>query len=214
VRGRTPGLFAVSAAPLGSNRFGGRIRGMAMKPAGQHDIAWQPRRLARQINEHGLGHVLGQVKEWPVASERFGVAIISETAGVASELGASALLVSPLDIEGTAHAMAWALDMPGSERRARLAHLRSRVQLWTAAHWLCAQLQELQLSLAAANAPHEQTFRELVFKRRWAARISPGSGFANCNVQGKPAPRLDYRPFLPVSPLAVIGARGTGYSNL
>lgn len=55
---------------------------------------------------------------------------------------------------------------------------------------------------------------ELVFKRRLAARISHGSGFANCSVQGRPAPRLDFRPFLPVSLLPVIGARGTGYSSL
>ncbi len=90
------------------------------------------------------------------------MAIISQTAGVDSELGASALVVSPLDIEGTAHAMAWALDMPGAERQARLALLRSRVQSWTAAHWLSAQLQELRLSPVAAPPPREQNSSEAV----------------------------------------------------
>ena len=85
------------------------------------------------------------VKEWAIASERPGVAIISETAGVASEVGASALLVSPLDIEGTAHAMAWALDMPLPEREARLVRLRQRIESWTSADWLSSQLDALNL---------------------------------------------------------------------
>ena len=109
--------------------------------------------LLANSREDGMNLV---VKEWAVASERPGVAIISETAGVASEMGASALLVSPLDIEGTAHAMAWALDMPVAERQARLAHLRSRVHSWTAAHWLDAQLKALNLDAISEqqNSPH------------------------------------------------------------
>jgi trehalose 6-phosphate synthase len=85
------------------------------------------------------------VKEWAIASERPGVAIISETAGVASEMGASALLVSPLDIEGASEAMAWALDMPMAEREARLARLRKQAESWTAGHWLSAQLTALKI---------------------------------------------------------------------
>src|SRR5207302_1632781 len=51
------------------------------------------------------------VKEWAVVSRRPGVAVISETAGVAAITADSALLVSPLDIEGTARAMERALSM-------------------------------------------------------------------------------------------------------
>ena len=47
--------------------------------------------------------------------------IVSETAGVAADAADSALLISPLDVEGTARAMADALDMPLAERRARHA---------------------------------------------------------------------------------------------
>lgn len=98
--------------------------------------------LLANSREDGMNLV---VKEWAIASERPGVAIISETAGVASEMGASALLVSPLDIEGTAEAMAWALDMPMAERKARLIRLRGQAESWTAGHWLSAQLEALHI---------------------------------------------------------------------
>jgi trehalose 6-phosphate synthase len=83
------------------------------------------------------------VKEWAVVSKRPGVVILSETCGVASEIGADALMVSPLDIEGTAQALAQAIDMSNEERWARLAGIRAKVHSWTAAHWLSAQLDAL-----------------------------------------------------------------------
>jgi len=86
------------------------------------------------------------VKEWAIVSKRPGVAVVSETAGVAAEVGPSALLVSPLDVEGTAQALAQALDMPGPEREARLSRIRSGVTAWTAGSWLSAQLEALKLS--------------------------------------------------------------------
>jgi trehalose 6-phosphate synthase len=83
------------------------------------------------------------VKEWAVVSNRPGVVVLSETCGAASEMGADALMVSPLDIEGTAQAMAQAIDMSNIERRARLTGVRTKVFAWTAAHWLSAQLDAL-----------------------------------------------------------------------
>jgi trehalose 6-phosphate synthase len=85
------------------------------------------------------------VKEWAVVSQRPGVAVISETAGVATITADNALLVCPLDIEGTARAMERALDMPKEERAARLASLRESVYSWSAADWLSAQLTELKV---------------------------------------------------------------------
>src|SRR5688572_28865958 len=87
-------------------------------------------------------------KEWAVVSRRPGVLIVSETAGVAEEAADSALLVSPLDVVGTARAMADAIDMPASERAARLARFRDRVTRWTARDWLSAQLDDLGLGPA------------------------------------------------------------------
>ena len=93
------------------------------------------------------------VKEWAVVSNRPGVVILSETCGVASEIGADALMVSPLDIEGTAQALAQAIDMSKAERWARLARVRAKVHSWTAAHWLSAQLGALhQVSPGPATA--------------------------------------------------------------
>jgi trehalose 6-phosphate synthase len=84
-------------------------------------------------------------KEWAVVAEEPGVLIVSETAGVAADAADSALLISPLDVEGTARAMAEALDMPRPERRARHARFLARVEKWSARDWLSAQLADLRV---------------------------------------------------------------------
>jgi trehalose 6-phosphate synthase len=84
-------------------------------------------------------------KEWAVVAEEPGVLIVSETAGVAADAADSALLISPLDVEGTARAMAEALDMPHAERRARHARFLERVEKWSARDWLSAQLADLRV---------------------------------------------------------------------
>ncbi len=88
-------------------------------------------------------------KEWALVSKRPGVLIMSETAGVAAEAAGSALLVSPLDLEGTALALVEALDMPAAERAERLGRFRDRVRKWTAGSWLSAQLDDLDVIFAA-----------------------------------------------------------------
>lgn len=93
--------------------------------------------------EDGMNLVM---KEWSVISQRPGVAIVSETAGVAATTQHDALLVSPLDIEGTAGALETALDMPAAQRRERLERLRAGVESWRAADWLSAQLSELEIA--------------------------------------------------------------------
>jgi trehalose 6-phosphate synthase len=96
--------------------------------------------LLANSREDGMNLV---VKEWAIVSARPGVAIVSETAGVAWETGDAALLISPLDVEGTAQAMSRALDMSCPERDSRLHRIRARVVEWTAQRWLGAQLDEL-----------------------------------------------------------------------
>ncbi len=92
-------------------------------------------------------------KEWAVVSERPGVLILSETAGVVGEAGDSAIQVSPLDVEATAQAMAEALAMPCAERAQRLHRFRGHVERWTARDWLSAQLGDLGLE-PAFGRPH------------------------------------------------------------
>jgi trehalose 6-phosphate synthase len=90
-------------------------------------------------------------KEWAVVSKRPGVLVLSETTGAAEEAAGSALFVSPLDVEGTARAMAQALDMPEAERTARLSRFRERVYRWTAQDWLEAQLRDLHYKKEAGR---------------------------------------------------------------
>jgi trehalose 6-phosphate synthase len=90
-------------------------------------------------------------KEWAVVSKRPGVLVVSETAGVVHEAADSALLVSPLDVEGTARALATALDMPAAERASRLARFQARIERWTAGDWLQAQLADLGLESTLAR---------------------------------------------------------------
>jgi trehalose 6-phosphate synthase len=84
-------------------------------------------------------------KEWAVVTDEPGVLIVSETAGVAADAADSALLISPLDIEGTARAMIEALNMPLRERRERHARFVRRVEKWTGRDWLNAQLADLRV---------------------------------------------------------------------
>jgi trehalose 6-phosphate synthase len=82
-------------------------------------------------------------KEWAVVAGHPGVLAVSETAGVAHDAADSAMLISPLDVEGTARALADALDMPAAERKARHARFLHKVTRWTARDWLNAQLADL-----------------------------------------------------------------------
>jgi trehalose-6-phosphate synthase len=66
-----------------------------------------------------------------------------------------------LDIEGTARALEWALDMPTAERQARLARLRAEINSWTSANWLNAQLEALNLKASDS---------EMMFKSSAAGR--------------------------------------------
>jgi trehalose 6-phosphate synthase len=82
-------------------------------------------------------------KEWAVVAESPGALIVSETAGVSADAAECALLISPLDVEGTARALADALDMPQAEQRARHERFLERVMRWTARDWINAQLADL-----------------------------------------------------------------------
>lgn len=95
------------------------------------------------------------VKEWAELSTRPGVLVLSETTGVAEEMAGFMLPVCPLDIEGTAKALADALAMPHPQRRFWLEKIRSGIRRWTARDWLVAQLHELGITLPEAAPPTE-----------------------------------------------------------
>jgi trehalose 6-phosphate synthase len=91
-------------------------------------------------------------KEWALVSRRPGVLVLSETTGVANDAQGCALLVSPLDVEGTARALAEALDMATGKRMAQLTCFRERIHRWTAEDWLSAQLRDLGVAPVSRRA--------------------------------------------------------------
>jgi trehalose 6-phosphate synthase len=82
-------------------------------------------------------------KEWAIASQKPGVLVVSETVGGSAEMENCGLLVCPLDVEGTAQALAQAITLPMEQRHQWLNRIRQHIEQWTAGDWLKAQLQAL-----------------------------------------------------------------------
>jgi trehalose 6-phosphate synthase len=133
------------------------------------------------------------VKEWAVLAKKTSVLVLSEATGVAGEAGPSALLVSPLDIEGTAEALAQAFQLPPAERATRLADFRASIDKWTSSHWMDAQLKELGLEPLRKTprpriAPIEAHLpthagmveRELAVRNKQGIHARPAAAFVRC----------------------------------
>ena len=132
------------------------------------------------------------VKEWAILAQKPAVLVLSETAGVASEAGTSATLVSPLDIEGTAEALGDAFRLPREERVARLERFRTSIGRWTSRHWMDAQLKELGLAPlpksrqtafapgGAVVAPVGVLERELAVRNKQGIHARPAAAFVRC----------------------------------
>ena len=85
-------------------------------------------------------------KEYVTCQEqRAGVLVVSEFAGAAQEM-AEAIRVNPYDEEGSAEAIARALDLPEDERMDRMAALNERVRRSDAHTWASAFLGELRVA--------------------------------------------------------------------
>jgi trehalose 6-phosphate synthase len=82
-------------------------------------------------------------KEGPLVNERDGVLVLSENAGAHAELGAWALTVNPFDLSGQAEALHAALEMPATERSARIEAIRAHVREHDLSAWVEAQLAAL-----------------------------------------------------------------------
>jgi trehalose 6-phosphate synthase len=83
-------------------------------------------------------------KEGPLLNRRHGALILSRTAGASAELGRAAIPVDPVDIAGTAEAIATALDMPEEQRAIRATALRRLAGARTPAQWADRQLRDLE----------------------------------------------------------------------
>ena len=85
-------------------------------------------------------------KEGPLLNRRGGVLILSRNTGAFSELGEHAVPVDPIDVAGTADAMARALEMSPEERAGRARSLRRRAAAMTPSRWAELQLRDLARS--------------------------------------------------------------------
>jgi len=76
-------------------------------------------------------------KEYAASSvDQRNVLVLSMFTGSADQLGKSALLVNPYDLEGTADALHRAMHMDDTERRKRLRSLRSQVRRNDVHRWV------------------------------------------------------------------------------
>jgi trehalose 6-phosphate synthase len=82
-------------------------------------------------------------KEGPIVNRRDGVLVLSERTGAYQQLEPGVLVVSPLDVHGTAEAMHQALTMPAEERREKAGRLRSLIEGHDIVDWLNQQLNAI-----------------------------------------------------------------------
>jgi trehalose 6-phosphate synthase len=133
-------------------------------------------------------------KEWAILLQRPGVFVVSDTTGISEETRDTALQISPLDLEGAAHALAVALRMPAPERTARLERFRAAIAKWTLRDWLNAQLEQLGLpplpklrtEAAREAAPRQvrnEAERELMVRNRQGIHARPAAAFVRCARQ-------------------------------
>jgi trehalose 6-phosphate synthase len=82
-------------------------------------------------------------KEGPIVNRRDGVLILSERTGAYQQLEPGVLVISPLDVLGTAEAMHQALTMPAEQRRAKAERLQSLIEGQDIVDWLNEQLSAI-----------------------------------------------------------------------
>ncbi len=82
-------------------------------------------------------------KEGPIVNRYDGALVLSERTGAFQQLEPGAIVVSPLDIYGTAEALHQALIMPEAERKGRAERLRGTVERHDIADWLCQQFEAI-----------------------------------------------------------------------
>ena len=82
-------------------------------------------------------------KEGPIVNQRDGVLVLSERTGAHQQLQTGALVISPLDVYGTAEALHQALTMPEEDRRQSAERLRYLIEREDIVDWLRQQLNTI-----------------------------------------------------------------------
>lgn len=78
-------------------------------------------------------------KEGPIVNQRDGVLVLSNCTGAFQQLASGVLVISPLDVYGTAEAMHQALIMSAEERREKSERLQRLIEKDNIANWLGQQ---------------------------------------------------------------------------
>lgn len=82
-------------------------------------------------------------KEGPIVNRKEGVLILSERTGAYQQLESGVLVISPLDVYGTAEAMHHGLTMSAEERREKAQRLRASIGSQDIVDWLRQQLNTI-----------------------------------------------------------------------
>ena len=82
-------------------------------------------------------------KEGPIVSERDAVLVLSRECGAHAQLRSAVLAVAPLDVVATSGALEKALGMPATERRRRIAALRTSIEAEDLSWWIRRQLSDI-----------------------------------------------------------------------
>ena len=82
-------------------------------------------------------------KEGPIVNRCNGVLVLSERTGAHQQLQSGALVISPLDVYGTAEALHQALTMPEEERQQRAERLCHLIEQEDIVDWLHQQLKTI-----------------------------------------------------------------------
>ncbi len=82
-------------------------------------------------------------KEGPIVNRQDGVLVLSERTGAYQQLESGVLVISPLDVYGTAEAMHQALTMPIERRHERAHRLRASIESQDIVDWLRQQLNTI-----------------------------------------------------------------------
>jgi trehalose 6-phosphate synthase len=162
-RGKVQFLALLVPSRMGLEKYGSyldEIMGIAGRVNAKYgETEWEPIRIligenypravaAMQIYNVLLVNSIADgmnlvAKEGPIVNRYDGALVLSERTGAFQQLEPGALVVSPLDIYGTAEALHQALVMPAGERKELAERLRGLVERNDIADWLCQQFEAM-----------------------------------------------------------------------
>ena len=94
--------------------------------------------------------------EGPLVNKRNGVLVLSRNAGAFARLGRHAVPINPFDLNETADAIRFALEMPNDQRMRRARGLARAVLAHSPARWLTTQLRDVDAAQGLGSESAQQ----------------------------------------------------------